>query len=534
MRSKTATRARKPSMRFQQRVSESTTTVGSCPRALATAALAAVVFSAACGGDGTQGATGAAGSSTVPPAGAGQSSTTPGAGAGGAPFSAGGGAPVFTGSGAGGLPAAAGAGGTTVASGGGAAGALTLPNATNSDHCLNGYDPLPSDDTMKSGPALFTVGNDTDTIVQPEVLQWMTDNHWMGAHVVWHAVRGCVDKSAAGLLNPLGYPNICTDYPVLIPTDQNCKTAGDGYQFLLFHRHMLQSLKQLWPKHAADFDGFPKFPTTKEDVPENWRNNAKYYTWSQQVKDAANIADNIEKNLDKFPDEGSLGFWLQCPGGTQRPSSVSSSIPTYLGLHFDLHNEWSLGAATEHGLNNGQKNITNYMFWKLHGWIDNVWEKYRVAKGITTNPDLMQKYKQDIKQSCNEMGIEIEILKQTPGQGPKLDCPPDVDEKGGLPHEGAADLRVRLQPLRQLPRSVPVVALRGPHVGRPGLEQMHRAEAQEHVERRRAIPARGAGRSRAQLSVLEGLRVGGRGWLRRHERGPPVQHRHHAAGRGKP
>jgi mono/diheme cytochrome c family protein len=70
------------------------------------------------------------------------------------------------------------------------------------------------------------------------------------------------------------------------------------------------------------------------------------------------------------------------------------------------------------------------MFWKLHGWIDNVWEKYRVAKGITTDAAKMAKYKMDMTQACNEMDIEEAILKQTPGSGPVLDCPPDVDEKG--------------------------------------------------------------------------------------------------------
>ena len=55
----------------------------------------------------------------------------------------------------------------------------------------------------------------------------------------------------------------------------------------------------------------------------------------------------------------------------------------------------------------------------------------RVAKGLTKpgSPE-MQKYTQDMRQSCNEMDIEIEILKQTPGSGPTLDCPPDVDETG--------------------------------------------------------------------------------------------------------
>jgi hypothetical protein len=307
-------------------------------------------------------------------------------------------------------------------------GGLPLPHPTNPDHCLYGYDPLPSDDTMAHGPAVFTPagGGQPDTILQPEVLDWMEQFKWTGAHVVWHAVRGCTDGSAAGLLNPLGFPDICRDYPVLIPTDQNCKSAGDGYQFLLFHRHMKEALQQLWPKHAADFEGFAKFPTKKDELPDIW--NSADPTWTQQILDAADIADHIEDHLELFPDEGTLGFWLQCPSGSKLAGATN--MP-YVGLHFDLHNEWSRGSASEHGLNNGQVNITNYMFWKLHGWIDKVWEKYRVAKGLTTaDSPAMQKYKRDLQQACNEMDIEIEIIKQTPGSGPVLDCPPDVDETG--------------------------------------------------------------------------------------------------------
>ncbi len=132
--------------------------------------------------------------------------------------------------------------------------------------------------------------------------------------------RGCVDGSAASLLNPLGFPNVCKDYPVLIAEDQHCQTAGNGYQFLLLHRHMIQTLKQLWPKHAADFDGFPKFPTTKAELPAVW--NASDPTWNAQVLAAAAIADNIEQHLDKFPSEGALGYWLQCPVGNARPPGL--------------------------------------------------------------------------------------------------------------------------------------------------------------------------------------------------------------------
>jgi hypothetical protein len=359
---------------------------------------------------------------------AGNGSTVTSGGSGGTTSAAAGAAPVTT-SGAGGLlSSSSGAGGVLASAGSG--GGLVLPHPTNMDHCLKGYDPLPSDETMMSGPAKFSTPSGDDTILQPEVLQWMSDNKWTGAHVVWHAVRGCVDGSAAGLLGPLGqkFTTICKDYPVLIPADQNCKTAGDGYQFLLFHRHMLQALKQLWPKHAADFAGFPKFPTTKAELPAIWASADP--KWNKTILDAAAIGDDIAKpeNLAKFPNEGALGHWLQCSAGTAK-LAIAPDEP-YIGLHFDLHNQWSRGMGSEHGLNNGQVNITNYMFWKLHGWIDNVWEKYRVAKGLTADPAATQKYKQDLAAACNEMDIEIEILKQGAGGPPVLDCPPDVDEKG--------------------------------------------------------------------------------------------------------
>jgi hypothetical protein len=44
--------------------------------------------------------------------------------------------------------------------------------------------------------------------------------------------------------------------------------------------------------------------------------------------------------------------------------------------------------------------VRNYTFWKLHGWIDNVWERYRKAKGLT---DSDPKYQQLMLEQCMEM-----------------------------------------------------------------------------------------------------------------------------------
>ena len=96
-----------------------------------------------------------------------------------------------------------------------------------------------------------------------------------------------------------------------------------------------------------------------------------------------------------------LGFWLQCNVG-QKLTAPTNNLP-FVGLHFLLHAKWARAGNTTHGVNNTSSNIDNYMFWKLHGWIDNVWEKYRVAKGLKPTD---AKYKADLAAQCREMDTE--------------------------------------------------------------------------------------------------------------------------------
>jgi hypothetical protein len=62
------------------------------------------------------------------------------------------------------------------------------------------------------------------------------------------------------------------------------------------------------------------------------------------------------------------------------------------------------------------------MFWKLHGWIDNVWEKYRRAKGMLPTD---QKLNDDLVAQCREMDTEIQIIrdKLKPGDLPPTGQP---------------------------------------------------------------------------------------------------------------
>jgi hypothetical protein len=305
-------------------------------------------------------------------------------------------------------------GGNAPVSSGGNGGSAGSGGEHARDHCVDGYDPHPSDETMKDGPAEFTKNNQVDLTVQPEVIQWMEDNQWQEAHFQWHNIRRCGGGLGSMVRN--GF-DPCK-YVDMIPDDQECKTDGDGFQFLKKHRHMIQSLKQLWPKHTEQFNAFPKFPQSAEDVPEQWR--ASWTTFSQTALNNAKILEEVEKpeNLMKFESEGALGRWIQC------------FAPTYSGLHGDLHFHWVRTQNSDHGLGNQFRNIDNYLFWKMHGWIDLVWEKYRVAKGLKPDdPEL----KAAVLAQCREMDKLAALLDPTLAQpDPSM---PTVPVESGEFHE---------------------------------------------------------------------------------------------------
>jgi hypothetical protein len=159
--------------------------------------------------------------------------------------------------------------------------------------------------------------------------------------------------------------------PELIAAESECGGNRDGYEFLLIHRHMIKVLREAFPAHPEMFAGFPKFPFDAQDVPEQWRD--RFGTgWSAQIIESANTLEDIENQLDRFPTEGELGAFMQCGGMAAGMS----------GVHGALHFKWVV-SGSPYMLGDTTANLGNYMFWKLHGWIDGIYTRYRAAKGLT-------------------------------------------------------------------------------------------------------------------------------------------------------
>jgi len=293
----------------------------------------------------------------------------------------------------------------TASTGSADAGVSTGGSATH-DHCVEG-ELADTRDAMLDGKPEQWKGNDgaIDLVLPKPVLTWMSERVWTQSHDAWHNVRRC---SGGGSFGGFGGSSAVCSMKELIPAHQECADAEDGYQFLVMHRHMMRALRQTFPEHTELFAGFPTFPLEAKDVPSEWQ--GRWGTgWAQSIKDVAKTLESIESKLSQFPSEGDLGKFIQCGAMSNGASSI----------HGALHFKWVVNASP-HSLGKQTVNIENYMFWKLHGWIDTIWERYRVAKGLSADEP---KLTEALTAQCREMHRLGQAVAPTSSGGNKDPLP---------------------------------------------------------------------------------------------------------------
>jgi len=275
------------------------------------------------------------------------------------------------------------------------------------------------DDTIKDSKAVVvSAGSSQDTLLPDVVIDWMKEREFAEAHDAWHIIRrwdqGC-RKSNAAAAGCRSAERLQANGLWRAEAQQGA--PGDGYAFMAMHRHMIHMLQQSFPKHQELFQGFKKVPRARADSenPMPWRN----ITWSSNNLQGFDVLENIEDNLSKFPTEDDLGRYFQV---TFRWTAQSPNTPANepgSGLHGALHSQWSvLGSPAN--LIDQKIDVYNFVFWKLHGWADDVWERYRKAKGITEEDATFKKV---MLEQCQEM-IALQPSTRKAG-GPKPD--------GGVP-----------------------------------------------------------------------------------------------------
>jgi hypothetical protein len=299
------------------------------------------------------------------------------------------------------------AGSTAAATAGSAAGAGGAAGTaghsghdmTEAEHqCALHAEPDPRDATLTSEPMMVTAGSGQDLLLPQIVLDWMDEHEFAEAHDGWHLVRKwdqTCRRSNATASSCTAARRFADQGLPRAPIQQGA--PGDGVAFMMMHRHMIDMLKTAFPRNASLFAGFTKVPRTRSD-PENphpWAN----ISWTSSNEVGFDILENIEQNLDRFPTEDDLGLYIE---NTYRWTEQSPMEPTGergSGLHGALHAQWAVSGSPANLIDQAV-DVKNYTFWKLHGWIDDVWERYRVAKGMTKEDP---EYKQLLHEQCMEM-----------------------------------------------------------------------------------------------------------------------------------
>lgn len=269
------------------------------------------------------------------------------------------------------------------------------------EKCETGFAPHETDGSLPDtyhifeGTTPFGGQQAIDTTVRMEIIEWMNEHKWQEGHELWHASRRC-RGGGFGFGGPqtIGGVNSCdfSDPEISQPQQDECAGPRDGYEFLVMHRHMINTLKSLWPSLNDQFNGWETFPRQEDYPPELIQNG--YWSdqqYTSQVYRAGDLVDSIpnmsrQEVLNKWPTEGAFAQWIQC-GGQGDPNLHGA-------LHFQANSP-----LREHNVGNPARNLDSYLFWKLHGWIDKAWEKYREKVGI---PDNDPAYQEELVKQCKE------------------------------------------------------------------------------------------------------------------------------------
>ena len=232
-----------------------------------------------------------------------------------------------------------------------------------------------------------------DERMPEDMIEWMAERNWGTHHDQWHFERrwdywharaergGPDDQWVPGYIASmvaLGYGRSALQEG----------QAGNGEDFLFMHRAMLQLLVGEFPNWFHFLRGWSAIPRDNADVddpvtpvPPGSRPNPAKDPFHPKMAEAVT---RVEARVSEFSAEDEFGLFLQTKMRPVAGDAFKESADQATGLHNYLHNRFSDGTSP---INIGDPlvNTSNQRFWKLHGWIDHQWWRFRRSKGLDDN-----------------------------------------------------------------------------------------------------------------------------------------------------
>jgi hypothetical protein len=256
-----------------------------------------------------------------------------------------------------------------------------------------------SDADAASDASDVTATSSTPHIVPSKVHKYLQEHDFGGYHLFFHATRQYF-IGGQGLRDWLDEQS--EKYADLQEGD-----PGSGIEFLTMHRAMIEHLRENFGSVAVDNDGDHG---TFSDVLDGWKTDAdvvaaiKKYSASQStaLKEFPSAAKAIS-DFASFSSEDEFGAFLQTRLRLGEADPDDSFERHYTrdtrqgaGLHNTMHG-WFADSSSPIDVGDPALNLSNKMFWGIHGWIEAKWEAFekvheRTPEEQATFDDLMEKF----------------------------------------------------------------------------------------------------------------------------------------------
>jgi hypothetical protein len=217
------------------------------------------------------------------------------------------------------------------------------------------------------------------------MVDWIQQHSWGLHHVEWHTSRQWDTLTAAQQQWALqqGWQRA--------PRQEG--GAGNGFDFLLMHRAMLQVLREQFPEQAALLAGWQTVPTDPDDATDPVPAGNPRDLDPNMLQ----AITRLQNQADSFDSDDACGLYIQTQRRPVPGDPFATSTDPTTGLHNYLHNRFS---DSNSPINMGDPlvNLSNSQFWRLHGWIDARWSAFRRAKGLSDDDPAFVQQLNDEKQ----------------------------------------------------------------------------------------------------------------------------------------
>lgn len=280
----------------------------------------------------------------------------------------------------------------------------------------------------------------SDIKIPEEIATWMIERGWGEHHDQWHFERRW-DYWKTFEQDP----SIPEDWKEWIRGKfQEAQTKGwkraefqegedgNGEDFLFMHRAMIELIIDRFPHHMHYFRGWETPPvdsaseldpvTVTDPEPTQECHPNKKQICADML---AGIA-KIENGHSAFSSDDELGRFIETNMRPTKDDPTARSTDPQTGIHNYLHGRWS-GMSADLDLGDPRFNLFNTRFWRLHGWIDHQWWRYRRARGANDTDASYQtklsfyKKMMDISKHHHEFSAIAKSFVATPSKNVFID-----------------------------------------------------------------------------------------------------------------